>query len=148
MSQQRNRRSNRSPLQQGYIPPRENVARPPGTNRNYARVSRRPFVDQRKLLCIVAPLALALIVTIILIILPGSSSGQITLAQYSKFYEGMSYDEVVSIVGSPGTVESESTMFGSTMVTREWKGNGGKDSMCIIMFTDGKIHLMTQAGLR
>lgn len=72
---------------------------------------------------------------------------QITLSQYQQIKEGMTYQEVTDIVGSKGTLTSDSSVDGEKIEMYTWVG---KDSYAVaeICFQNGKVISMTQFGLK
>jgi hypothetical protein len=67
---------------------------------------------------------------------------QITLAEFDSITHGMTFDEVVVIVGSPGKVSSE------IMNTKTYTFDGGIMASGIIQFTDGKVSSKSHFGLK
>lgn len=76
-----------------------------------------------------------------------NKSEYITLEEFYKIKDGMTYEEVKSIVGSSGekTAESGDKKFKIVMVT--WYGNGIAGSNANVTFTNGKVSGMAQVGL-
>ncbi len=72
---------------------------------------------------------------------------KITLEEYNKIQNGMSYDEVVSIVGSPGTDTATSGAGGFTIRMVSWEGNGMLGSNANVTFTNGAVSGKAQFGL-
>jgi hypothetical protein len=83
----------------------------------------------------------------------GSSATKITAAEFAAISEGMSYADVVRIVGDPGVEEVSSTMPGvpgvmpdvSTKQYRWINWNGGNASA---MFQNDRMIMKAQFGLR
>lgn len=74
----------------------------------------------------------------------------ISLEEFNQITNGMTYDEVVSIVGSQGTLLSETDLgIGSEYATTMWKweGEGSTGATAHIMFQDGKVVNKSQIGL-
>lgn len=72
------------------------------------------------------------------------SSGNISKAEFEKIDEGMTYEEVVDIIGSKGELISSSG--GAKMYS--WKGNGTLGANANVTFLDGKVEGKAQTGLR
>jgi hypothetical protein len=70
---------------------------------------------------------------------------QMNAAAYAKIQMGMTYDEVVAIVGSPNEELSRSELGGITTVMYIWRA--GLLGNAQIMFQDDKAVTKTQAGL-
>lgn len=71
---------------------------------------------------------------------------EITLEEFYKIKNGMTYEEVKNIIGSSGTLTQETDYMGikSHMITYEGRSVG---SNAIIMFENGKVISKTQVGL-
>ncbi len=78
---------------------------------------------------------------------PTPSAG-VTSAQFGKITTGMSYAEVVGIVGEQGKVMSESEIAGIKGAMYSWSGNGGIGSSMTVMFQNDKVVTKAQLGLR
>lgn len=74
----------------------------------------------------------------------------ITLEEYNQIETGMSYDEVVDIIGSEGEVNAETGKEGDDMhvVIYSWKGKGEVGANAIITFSNGEMQTKAQAGLK
>lgn len=77
-------------------------------------------------------------------------SPKIDLAEFQKIKAGMSYSQVVSIIGGSGTVMSESGSSGDPLHTimYSWEGQGGFGANANIMFQGGKMINKAQFGLK
>lgn len=71
---------------------------------------------------------------------------KVTLEQYDKVKNGMTYDEVVEIFGGKETSASESEVAGIKSEVMTWNGNG-TFSVVSIGFTDGEVSSKSQTGL-
>lgn len=71
---------------------------------------------------------------------------EITLAEFDQISTGMTYEQVTTVVGSPGTVSSEMNTPG--MASKSYKYDGGTVSTAIVTFSDGKVQTKTQFGLK
>ena len=75
---------------------------------------------------------------------------KISLDEFNQIKNGMTYDEVVSIIGSKGELLSESDLgIGSEYVTTMWmwEGKGSIGANANVMFQDGKVVNKAQFGL-
>lgn len=70
----------------------------------------------------------------------------ITMEKFTKLEEGMSYEEVVTILGAEGEVSSESNMAGYETVLYTWKGSFGANMNA--MFQNNKMVSKAQFGLK
>ncbi len=75
-------------------------------------------------------------------------SEYITLEEYNQIDTGMTYDEVVEIVGSAGTVSSEVESGGYKIVIVTWYGNGLTGSNANVTFTNDAVTAKAQVGLK
>lgn len=66
-----------------------------------------------------------------------------TLAEFNRIQSGMTYAAVQAIIGSPGTIKSQSA---TTMVV-QWQGNGSGGSNIAAVFSDGLLQTKAQSGL-
>lgn len=73
----------------------------------------------------------------------------ITGEEFEKISNGMTYDEVVKIIGSEGTVQSETGEEGSQFHTiiYSWDGADGWGANAMLTFQDGKLQSKAQAGV-
>lgn len=71
----------------------------------------------------------------------------ITLEEYNKIQIGMTYDEVVSIIGSAGTETTTSSVGEYTMSMISWEGNGLLGSNAYFTFQNGEVTAKSQFGL-
>lgn len=71
----------------------------------------------------------------------------ITLSEYNKLKKGMTYQQVVDIVGEKGTLDSSTTGYGITIKIYSWnqKSTYGVAS---VLFENNKLESKSQAGLR
>lgn len=70
-----------------------------------------------------------------------------TMAEYQAIRPGMSYSEVVAIIGGPGEELSSSDIAGISTVMYQWEGNGFAANMNA-MFQDDRMVQKAQFGLR
>lgn len=102
------------------------------------------------LICIIAFIAIVAIVA--------SNSGEkggikdttISMSEFNQIKTGMSYSEVVNIIGTGGELMSEVDIGYSEYATRiyTWKGNGTAGSNANVTFQGGKVVSKAQIGLR
>jgi len=79
---------------------------------------------------------------------PASAAvGTMSLEEFNQIQNGMSYGEVQKIVGSAGTVLSESSIGGISICIVSWLGNGNLGSNAAITFQNGAVSGKSQAGL-
>ena len=71
----------------------------------------------------------------------------ITLAEYNSIKNGMTYDEVVKLIGSEGTSISESSVGNVSITIISWYGNGFNGSNANVTFTNNKVTGKAQIGL-
>lgn len=74
------------------------------------------------------------------------NTSYMTLEKFNKIQIGMTYEEVVSIVGSEGTLSSEASAGNITTKMYYWYAKN-KISNAVISFTNGKVDGKTQIGL-
>lgn len=74
------------------------------------------------------------------------SSAKITLDAYDKVENGMSYDDVVSLIGGRGILASDSSSGGFSTQMYIWYGKDGI-SNAVITFQDDAVFSKTQLGL-
>jgi len=60
----------------------------------------------------------------------------------------MSYEEVVTILGSAGTEQSRSSLGGITTVMHSWQGSGSFGANMNAMFQNGRLVSKAQFGLK
>ena len=70
----------------------------------------------------------------------------ITLYEYSMIYQGMSYEEVVNIIGSYGEPMANSSFDGYSTDIYQWSNVDGGNM--IIMFVNKEVYSKSQAGLK
>jgi uncharacterized membrane protein YeaQ/YmgE (transglycosylase-associated protein family) len=86
-------------------------------------------------------------------VMPSVGAQVITYAEYMQTKDGMSYEEVVKIIGAPGREESRNTMPGVpgfspaiTTVMYGWANNNGSNAS--LMFQNNKLNMKSQFGLK
>ena len=74
----------------------------------------------------------------------------ISKAEFEAIKDGMSYDEVVKIVGGPGELLAESGKPGEELhtVSYMFKGEKGIGANANVMFQGDKMNMKAQAGLK
>lgn len=71
---------------------------------------------------------------------------EITMDQYNSIETGMTYDEVVALLGGEGTLLSDTELAGSTSQIYMWEGTS-LGANANITFSDGKVVAKAQYGL-
>ncbi len=77
---------------------------------------------------------------------PSEAAGKLTMAMYEQIKEGMSYEDVVRIIGWKGTEGSRVSQGGMTAVIYTWQLRNG--SNLLVQFFDGKMTSKAQTGLK
>lgn len=74
----------------------------------------------------------------------------ISMAEFEKVQTGMTYEEVVKIIGGKGEIQSETGAKGDEYYTvgYKWDGEKGFGSNAIMMFQGNKLDTKAQAGLK
>lgn len=70
----------------------------------------------------------------------------VTMAKFQQLETGMSYEEVVAILGEPGTEMSRSEIMGTVTVMYSWDGKAFASNMNA-MFQDNELMSKAQFGL-
>ena len=78
---------------------------------------------------------------------PKDTSG-VNMENYSKIQTGMSYEEVVAILGKQGEEVSSNDIAGYKNVMYKWEGDTGFGANMNAMFQDGKLFQKAQFGLK
>lgn len=73
----------------------------------------------------------------------------ITMDEYNQIKNGMTYEQVVKIIGCEGKLATSSEIGGSTSQTYGWSSRdlGGVTYGATVVFIDGKVTGKTQVGL-
>lgn len=77
----------------------------------------------------------------------GSDDVKVTMDAFNKIENGMSYEQVVEIMGGEGELLSETELAGMSMSIYTWDGNTAFSS-CQITFQDGVVSSKSQYGLK
>ena len=79
-----------------------------------------------------------------------TSGSKITMAEFNEIEHGMSYKEVVEIIGSSGEMLSEVGKKGSDLYTvvYMWEGSGKIGANANIMFQGDEVTTKAQFGLK
>lgn len=74
----------------------------------------------------------------------------ISMSEFKRIETGMTYDEVVEIVGTDGELSTSVDMFGSELKTEMyvWRGNGSIGSNANVTFQGGTVIAKSQVGLK
>ncbi|AGI11848.1 hypothetical protein X915_gp016 [Bacillus phage vB_BanS-Tsamsa] len=78
------------------------------------------------------------------------NDGKITKTEFDAVQSGMTYEEVVAIIGSEGEMLSEVGSKGEQFhsVMYEWKGTGDFGANANFTFQEGKMEMKAQFGLK
>ncbi len=76
-----------------------------------------------------------------------NSEGSITLDEYNRCETGMTYEEVVKIIGEEGEPLAETEIVGINSSAYIWYGNGVTGANAEMYFTDNKLTSKAQIGL-
>ena len=76
-----------------------------------------------------------------------ANNGDITLAEFNQIKVGMTYDQVVNIIGVEGTVSSETQIAGSNHKYYVWNGVG-LGAAATICFENNIVYSKTQVNLK
>ena len=76
-----------------------------------------------------------------------STAELITLDEFNTIQNGMSYEEVVEIIGSEGEASSTATGGDITTSIYMWKGKGSVGANANVTFIDNKVSAKAQFGL-
>jgi len=81
---------------------------------------------------------------------PTNSEAKISKAEFDKLQNGMTYEQVVEIIGGECTLESESGDKGTELYTVMYgcDGEGDLGANVQLMFQGGKMESKTQLGLK
>ena len=82
-------------------------------------------------------------------------SGPATLAKFNRTQHGMTYEEVVQIVGAQGTLQGSNRIEGipglmDSIVSESyiWRGRGNSNAAMSIIFQNNRVFQKVQIGLR
>lgn len=80
---------------------------------------------------------------------PKKEKAGITMAEFEKIQNGMTYEEVVNIIGAEGEIISETGQKGEQFYTvlYQWEGESGFGANANATFQDGKMVNKAQFGL-
>ena len=76
-----------------------------------------------------------------------ASGGKLTLAVYNQIEIGMTYDDVVGLIGAEPDSQSTMDLMGSEIIACTWYGEGSAGANAMIQFQDGAVSAKSQAGL-
>lgn len=77
-----------------------------------------------------------------------TSAGGVSLGQFQRLRDGMTYAEAVGVLGSPGTEQSRSSIGDIVTVMYSWPGSGTLGANMNAMFQNDKLVTKAQFGLR
>jgi hypothetical protein len=72
----------------------------------------------------------------------------VTAENYLRLRDGMTYEQVVEILGRAGTEISSSNIANISTVMYSWQGNGGLGANMNAMFQNGRLTMKAQFGLQ
>jgi len=75
-------------------------------------------------------------------------TSKVTMENYTRLMTGMSYAQVVEILGAPGTELSRSSLGGVTTELYQWEGTGSLGANMNAMFQNDRLISKAQFGLR
>ncbi len=79
-----------------------------------------------------------------------SENTRITLEEFNQIQTGMTYEQVVELIGTDGTIMSESDITGDGQYKTtiySWEGKGGLGANANVTFQGGKVVAKAQFGL-
>jgi hypothetical protein len=79
---------------------------------------------------------------------PSSSKSALTMEKYNQIKNGMSYKDVVAIIGSEGTETMSSGEGKYKVMSYQWKGDDDKYEYIYAVFMGDKLSSKTQANLK
>ena len=85
-------------------------------------------------------------VVLVMLAVQGCSTPKATLSQYEQIENGMTEQEVVQIMGSPGEALMSMSLPAGTSKVLQWKNS--ETSGLFVGFSDGKVISKSQAGLK
>jgi len=88
---------------------------------------------------------LIIFLMLVLLFVCGCSVGRITEENYNKIHDGMSFNEVVEILGDDYDISSNAGYGEYSSSCYVWEGLGGAN--ITIIFLNGKVFSKAQAGL-
>jgi hypothetical protein len=78
---------------------------------------------------------------------PPSNPPTISLAEFLNIQGGMTYDQVASLVGGPGTLVSASRVLGIEYTVYRWPGEGAPGAYALVYFRNNGVYLTAGYGL-
>ena len=79
---------------------------------------------------------------------PQKNSPKISMEEFEKIKTGMSYEEVVSIIGGEGELTSQVDIAGYDTKMYTWQGEGGLGANANATFQNGALTSKAQLGLK
>ena len=73
---------------------------------------------------------------------------KLNLEKFNKIETGMTYQQVVDIIGEEGTVLSESEIANIKTIIYSWNGEGSIGANANVTFQNGKVVSKAQVGLK
>ena len=108
-------------------------------NANTASAPKKPS----KVNMIISGISIVIIIVAAIVIFSINSGAKITMKEYEQIQPGMTYAEVVDIIGGEGELGSS----GFNVEIYTWEGKGVAGANALITFQDGKVVSKAQAGL-
>lgn len=103
-------------------------------------------MSKKKWAAILGTCAIVLVMVLVIVLCVHScSSHEVSYENYQKIHNGMTYSEVVDILGK-GTLESEVSSGGSTTKMYSWTNLSGT-KVITVYFINGIVYMKTQVGL-
>ena len=93
----------------------------------------------------IAIIAIAVII-ILLIVLPNAGSNGLTYEKYARISNGMTYSQVVDILGDDGELTSSAGVSGYTLQYYSWTNASGT-RVVVVGFENGRVCAKSQIGL-
>jgi outer membrane protein assembly factor BamE (lipoprotein component of BamABCDE complex) len=75
----------------------------------------------------------------------GGADSAVTMAKYSQVKEGMTYEQVVAVMGSPGEENVRTKVGDVEMAQYTWKTSTGA---MVVSFENNKVKVKAQSGLK
>jgi hypothetical protein len=76
-----------------------------------------------------------------------AASATMTLDEFNQLQPGMTYEDVVAIVGGEGTVQFQNESGSYSSISYKWPGNGDSLSEASVLFQNGGLSSKNQFGL-
>lgn len=82
--------------------------------------------------------------------LKDANGSKISLSEYDKIEDNMTYAQIKGIIGGDGALQREQGRKGSNLYVQvyRWNGTGSSDSYADFTFDNGKLSMKIQFGLQ